>query len=169
MSDVLIRPARPEEFSAIGALSVAAYRDTGQANDHYVPILADVASRATAGTVLAAVDSVDGTVLGSVLFVLPGSRFAELSREGEAEFRTLAVAPEAQGRGVGEALARACLERAAELGCRAVVICARDIAKSAQRLYARIGFLRTPERDWSPVPGVHLLALRLDLAQPAVN
>jgi ribosomal protein S18 acetylase RimI-like enzyme len=102
-------------------------------------------------------------VVGSVTFVLPGTAYAELSAPGEAEFRMLAVDPAAQGRGVGEALARACVARAVELGCRAVVICTRSFSAPAHRLYARLGFVRTPERDWSPVAGVELLALRLEL------
>jgi ribosomal protein S18 acetylase RimI-like enzyme len=160
---VAVRPARPEEYPAIGALSVAAYGNDGQLNEHYAPILADVAARAEHGTVLAAVDQETGDLLGAVTFVLPGTPYAELSTDGEAEFRTLAVAPGAQGRGVGEALVRACLDRAAGLGCRAVVICTRDIAAAARRLYARLGFQRIPDRDWSPIPDVYLLALRLEL------
>ena len=31
----------------------------------------------------------------------------------------------------------------------------------AHRVYGRLGFLRAPEDDWSPVPGVDLLAFRL--------
>jgi ribosomal protein S18 acetylase RimI-like enzyme len=89
-----------------------------------------------------------------------------LSGPGEAEFRMLAVDPSAQRRGVGEALARACIERAASIGCSAVVICARDFSAAAHRLYARLGFVRVPELDWSPVAGVNLLALRLILRPP---
>ncbi len=65
-----------------------------------------------------------------------------------------------------ELLARACIARAEEQGCQAVVICVRDIGAAARRLYDRIGFARIPERDWSPYPGVLLLALRLDLSDP---
>jgi ribosomal protein S18 acetylase RimI-like enzyme len=125
-----------------------------------------VAARAVHGEVFVAVDG--DRVLGSVTFVLPGTRYSELSRPGEAEFRMLAVDPAAQGRRVGEALVRACLARAVELGCVAVVICARDFSAPAHRLYDRLGFVRTPELDWSPVAGVDLLALRLDLATRAV-
>jgi hypothetical protein len=34
---------------------------------------------------------------------------------------------------------------------------------AAHRLYQRLGFLRLPERDWSPVPGVVLLVYVRDL------
>jgi hypothetical protein len=39
----------------------------------------------------------------------------------------------------------------------------------AQRLYARLGFRRTPELDWKPVPSVELLAYRLDLTPPTAG
>ncbi|GIH12763.1 GNAT family N-acetyltransferase [Rugosimonospora africana] len=166
---ILVRVADPEEYPQIGALSVDAYRADGQLPEHYAPFLSDVAARAEHGTILAAVDEETGAVLGAATFVLPGSPLAEVSRDGEAEFRTLAVAPGAQGRGIGAALVRACLDRAAGLGCHAVVICTRDVATAAQRLYDKLGFQRAPELDWSPIAGVNLLALRHELAVSATS
>ncbi|MFI9643661.1 GNAT family N-acetyltransferase [Micromonospora sp. NPDC051925] len=163
---LLVRRAVPAEFAAVARLTVAAYEADGQlkGENGYGEVLADVASRAENGEILVAVDAVTGAVLGSVTFVLPGSPYAELSGPGEAEFRMLAVDPAAQGRGAGAALVRACLSRAAEQGCAAVVICVRSgLADAAHRLYAGLGFVRTPERDWSPLPGVDLLGLRRDL------
>lgn len=147
---------------------MAAYEADGQLKgEHgYGDVLADVSTRAASGEVLVAVDEVTDAVLGSVTFVLPGTPFAELAGPGEAEFRMLAVDPGAQGRGVGAALAGACVDRAAALGCTAVVICVRaGMADSAHRLYARLGFVRSPEKDWSPLAGVDLLGLRLDLTR----
>ncbi|MCF0096235.1 GNAT family N-acetyltransferase [Micromonospora sp. MH99] len=166
MSGLLVRLADTADFPAVARLTVAAYEADGQLKgEHgYGAVLADVSTRAGSGEVLVAVDEATGAVLGSVTFVLPGSPFAELSGPGEAEFRMLAVDPGAQGRGVGAALAQACVDRAAELGCRAVVICVRaGMAVSAHRLYERLGFVRMPEMDWSPVEGVALLGLRLEL------
>ncbi|MEH1123556.1 GNAT family N-acetyltransferase [Micromonospora sp. CPCC 206061] len=163
-----VRLAGPGDFEAVARVSVAAYEADGQLKgEHgYADVLADVESRSGAGEILVAVDD-GGEVLGAVLFVLPGSAYAELSGPGEAEFRMLAVDPAGQGRGVGEALVRACVARAREMGCHAMVICVRSgFAASAHRLYARLGFVRTPEHDWSPVSGVDLLALRLDLGDP---
>ncbi|WBB79382.1 GNAT family N-acetyltransferase [Micromonospora sp. WMMD882] len=168
---VLVRSARPGDFPAVAELTVGAYEADGQlaGESGYAPVLADVTTRAGHAEVLVAVDETTGEVLGSVTFTLPGGRYAEVSRPGEAEFRMLAVAPTAQGRGVGGSLVRACLDRAAGYGCTAVVICVRDgLAAAAHRLYARFGFAREPERDWSPLPGVDLLALRLELA-PTVD
>jgi ribosomal protein S18 acetylase RimI-like enzyme len=166
---LIVRPALTSEYDEIGRLTVAAYRADGQlgGGHGYERVLADVASRADSGEVLAAVDEATGAVLGSVQFVLPGSRYAELSQPGEAEFRMLAVDPAAQGRGVGEALVRACLGLAAEQICWAVVISCRDFSVPALRLYARLGFVRVPALDWAPVPGVNLLGLRLELPAPA--
>jgi ribosomal protein S18 acetylase RimI-like enzyme len=165
MSTVIVRAASSADFDAIGRLTVAAYAADGQlAGEYgYAEVLADASARAGAGELLVAVDEATDAVIGAVLFVLPGSRYAELSGPGEAEFRMLAVDPAAQGRGAGEALARACIARAAALGSSAVVICTRSFSYPAQRLYARLGFVRTPERDWSPAPGIDLLALRLEL------
>jgi ribosomal protein S18 acetylase RimI-like enzyme len=162
---IAVRPAQPADFADIARLTVAAYAADGQLDgEHgYERVLADVASRAQDAEVLVAVDPDTGEVLGAVTFVLPGSRYAELSRTSEAEFRMLAVDPAAQRRGVGRALVQACLDRAGTRGCTAVVISARDLAAAAHQLYAGFGFERVPENDWSPLPGVRLLALRLAL------
>ncbi|MFF5055595.1 GNAT family N-acetyltransferase [Micromonospora sp. NPDC000663] len=166
MTGLLIRRAEPVDFPAVARLTVAAYEADGQlkGENGYGVVLADVSTRAASGEVLVAVDEATGAVLGSVTFVLPGTPFAELSGPGEAEFRMLAVDPAAQGRGVGVALVRACVDRATGLGCAAVVICVRaGMAVSAHRIYERLGFVRSPEKDWSPVEGVDLLGLRLEL------
>jgi predicted N-acetyltransferase YhbS len=168
MSGLLIRPALPSDYDSISRLTVAAYEADGQlvTESGYASALADVAARAGAAAtdVLVAADEASGQVLGAVTFVRSGSPYAELSGPGEAEFRMLAVDPAAQRRGAGEALVRACVDQATRLGCTALVICTRDFSLPAHRLYARLGFVRTPERDWSPLPGVDLIALRLDLA-----
>jgi ribosomal protein S18 acetylase RimI-like enzyme len=164
MSGFAVRRATVEEHAAVGRLTVDAYEADGQlGGEHgYEAVLADVAARAADGEVLVAVDPA-GEVVGAVTFVLAGSPYAELSRPGEAEFRMLAVAPAAQGRGVGEALVRACVERAVSLGRTALVLAARDFSARAHRLYQRLGFVRTPELDFSPAPGVDLVAMRLEL------
>ncbi len=163
---VLVRPVAPADHAAVARLTVAAYEADGQLKgEHgYAAVLADVPARVEHGEVLVAVDTGADAVLGSVLFVLPGTRFAELSGAGEAEFRMLAVDPAAQGRGVGAALVEACVARATELGCSALVICVRDgLAAPAQRLYLRRGFIWAPELDWSPVADVLLRGMRLSL------
>nr|MBA3523485.1 GNAT family N-acetyltransferase [Geodermatophilaceae bacterium] len=85
----------------------------------------------------------------------------------EAAFRMLAVAAPWRGHGAGELLVRACIERARALGCARMVISTEAGMQAAGRMYARLGFVRVPGRDWSPQPGVALLCLVLELAQAA--
>jgi ribosomal protein S18 acetylase RimI-like enzyme len=163
---MIVREAGPADFDAVARVTVEAYHADGQLDGEtgYEMVLADVASRAEAGTLLVATDET-GRILGGVTLVVAGSPFAQLAAGDEAEFRMLAVDPAAQGQGVGEALVRECLRRAADHGCAAVIICTRSFAAPAQRLYQRLGFSRVPDRDWSPMPGVDLLALRFELSQ----
>jgi hypothetical protein len=44
-----------------------------------------------------------------------------------------------------------------------VVLSTERRMTAAHRLYARLGFRRLPERDWSPTPGVDLLVYALDV------
>ncbi|MPY61678.1 GNAT family N-acetyltransferase [Streptomyces spongiae] len=153
--DITIRQAKPDEFEVVGEITVRAYLDDGVLDygesDPYLPELRDVAKRAAAAEVLVAVE--DGRVLGGVTFVPTGGPMADIARPGEAEIRTLAVAGEARGRGVGEALARACVERArATPGCVRIVLSSQRSMHAAHRIYERLGFTRTPGRDWNPIP-----------------
>ena len=162
---VRVRPVTESEYPAAGEVCVAAYREDGQLAGDYGSTLADVATRVRHGDVLVALDESD-RIIGCVTFVMAGERYAELSAPGEAEFRMLAVDPGAQGQGVGAALVRACIELAESRGLSGLVICVRDWNATAQRLYHRFGFRRVPEKDWSPLPDVELLAMRLDLPVP---
>ncbi|RII16067.1 putative acetyltransferase [Streptomyces sp. YIM 130001] len=162
--DITIRRANQAEFEALGEITAGAYLhdELIDGEDPYLTSLRAVADRAADGEVLVAVDTA-GTLLGSVTFAAYGTRHAEISRPGEAEFRALAVAHTARGRGAGEALVRACVERAKASGCHAIVLSTQPTMRSAHRIYERLGFVRTPERDWTPVPGIDLIAYRLAL------
>jgi ribosomal protein S18 acetylase RimI-like enzyme len=159
MADLIIRPAEESDLPAIGALTVEAYRVDGflEGTEDYADHLSDAPSRYRDAELLVAVDDA-GTVLGSVTVVLPGTPFAEISRPGELEFRMLAVSQSARGRGVGEALVRAVMDRARAAGAGQVVLSSSDRMRAAHRLYERLGFTRLPERDWTPLPGVRLVA-----------
>lgn len=164
-----VRPATIADYPVAGEICVNAYRDDGQldgGSHDYAAVLRDVARRANHAEIMVAEHGDTGDLVGCVTFALADTEYAELSRPGEGEFRMLAVDPAAQGRGVGKALAQACVQRATELGLRALVICSRDYNKRAISMYEKIGFHRVPELDWSPYPGVDLLALRLDLPTP---
>jgi ribosomal protein S18 acetylase RimI-like enzyme len=160
---VKVRPARAEELDAVGKLTVAAYVADGMdLGDSYIKVLADAARRARDADLLVAVDA-DDRLLGTVTVCEPGTPWAEVSRPGELEFRMLAVTPAARGRGIGEGLTRAVVDRARERGVHQVVLCSSDYMDVAHRLYRRLGFTRLPCRDWQPVPGLQLLAFALEL------
>lgn len=161
---MIIRRAEAVELPAVGELTLAAYVADGHlsADDDYANELRAAAARATGAHLAVAVDE-SGDLLGTVTFALAGSVWAEISRPGEAEFRMLAVAAHARGRGVGAALARWCVDRARAHGCSAVAISSMQGMHAAHRIYERLGFVRAPERDWWPSPRVQLIAYCLHL------
>jgi ribosomal protein S18 acetylase RimI-like enzyme len=158
-----IRHATPEEYAAIADLCVAAYAPFMVGDNHYVGTLRDVARRAAAAELLVAAD---GGVLGTVTFVPDGGPLGEIAGPHEAEFRMLAVDPAAQGRGVGTALLERVLADSRARGHEAVVCSSLPQMRAAHRIYERLGFQRAPDRDWSPVSGVHLIAFTVTLEAP---
>ncbi|MER5554980.1 GNAT family N-acetyltransferase [Streptomyces sp. NPDC002793] len=165
--DVSIGPVRPAQFEELGEITAQAYLGDGLldfgAEDPYLEQLRAVERRAAEAEVLVAEDA-GGRLLGGVTYVAPGSPWADIAGEDEAEFRMLAVSPEARGRGAGEALVRACIDRArAAGGLHGVVLSTQRSMLGAHRIYRRLGFVRTPERDWCPLPDLPLLTFRLEL------
>ncbi|MFJ9249964.1 GNAT family N-acetyltransferase [Streptomyces sp. NPDC101776] len=160
--DILIRRADPTEYEPLGEITAQAYLQDGLLDygdeDPYLPVLKDVAKRAAAAEVLVAMDG--DHLLGGVTFVNGPGPVADIARPGESEIRALAVARTARGRGAGEALVRACVTRArATEGCTTIVLSTQSSMHAAHRIYERLGFVRTPERDWNPVPHLDDLTL----------
>jgi len=157
-----IRRAVSDELAAVGELTVAAYAgfSTG-AEDFYVAHLRDAAARDREAELWVAED--DGALVGTLTIAPEGSPWRELGGPGEGEFRMLAVAPEARGRGVGDALVRHALDRFRAAGLRRVVLCSLAEMAAAHRIYRRLGFVRAPELDWSPEDGVDLIAFAKEL------
>lgn len=187
-----VDPGDTAELKAVGELTIATYVDSGlvDRDSDYVEELRDTAGRAKTAELLAAIDEraaggsgvdadplaakghsprhvVDGTderLLGTVTYCAGGTDMAEIAGPGEATFRMLAVDETARGRGIGEALVRACVERAREAGAVTVRLSTKVEMRAAHRLYERLGFMRTPQFDWSPAPDVPLLTYALDLS-----
>ncbi|WP_406202955.1 GNAT family N-acetyltransferase [Kitasatospora sp. NBC_01560] len=157
--DIVIRPALEADLEAAGRITVEAFVGDGHTSptSDYVGLLRDTARRAREAELLVAVDATDGRVLGCVTFAVGGTEWADIASPQEGEIRMLATATAARGRGVGEALVRATVARSRELGLAGMAFSTRPEMKAAHRIYDRVGFHRTPGRDWSPVPGVDLL------------
>ncbi len=156
-----IRLAQPPEFTAVGELTAAVYLTEGLAGPDYAMLLRDVATRAEQATVLVALR--DGRLVGAVTVATAGGDFAENNEPGTAVVRMLVTDPAARGTGVGTALTEACLQAARDADCSVVRLSTQVFLVAAQRIYERLGFTRTPERDWDPVPGVHLITYVLVL------
>ena len=155
---ISVRVARPADVPDAGDVVAHAYQADLSVSDSYLAQLRDAESRAAQALLLVAVDG--DTVVGSITYARAGTPLAQRARPDEAELRMLGVAPAARGRGIAEALVRACLEQARADGASGVVLSTQTQMAAAQRLYERLGFQRRPERDWVPEPGVYLLAYR---------
>jgi ribosomal protein S18 acetylase RimI-like enzyme len=162
VTDLTIRPARPDELDAVGELTVRAYLADGPISEKYTAILADARSRSRAAELLVAVDAED-RIVGTITIALPGGEFADIARDGELEFRMLAVDPDARRRGLGEALVRMVIDRARSLGLPRVVLSSQQNMTGAHRIYERFGFRRHPDRDWMVPPNLTLIVYALDL------
>ncbi|HEY6481270.1 MAG TPA: GNAT family N-acetyltransferase [Streptosporangiaceae bacterium] len=184
----MIREARPGELAAVGDLRVAAYEAGGFLNPGYAPQLRALGTQGD-GTVLVAIAADDppagaatatgpagavtgasadggdgaGKIAGTIMLVTWPRAGELVGGPDEAEIRALAVAPGVQQGGVGTGLLRTALNWAELAGARRVVLSTLPAMRAAHRLYERNGFRRLPDRDWSPVPGVQLLAYVLEL------
>ena len=157
---MIVRTAEPAELTEVGELRVAAYH-AGHLLDAF-PAYADrLRALGEDGVVLVAVDG--DQLLGTIML----ERWHEASDMAtgpeEAEVRALAVAPAAQGRGVGRALVQAVVALGVEWRLERMVLYSQPAMVSAHRLYEKAGFVRTPDRDGEPVPGLTLLAYAKDL------
>ena len=153
MSDVLIRLATPGEYEAIGELNEAAYSHDYDISDQYRQSLRDVTTRAAEHQVWVAVDRTTGQLLGTAVTPRPGGHVSELGRDGELDFRLLAVAPSARRRGIGRTLVEHIITLAAERGAVRVVMNSGPDMIGAHQLYYSMGFTRLTERETRTVEG----------------
>jgi ribosomal protein S18 acetylase RimI-like enzyme len=153
--------AVPSDYDAIGELTARVYLDEGFTLANAEARLRNAAARDRAGWLLVAED--EGRIVGAVSLVPVGSELSQIAVEGEMEMRLLAVSRERRGRGVGEALVRAAVELA---GGHRVVLSTLPAMEAAQRLYERLGFVRSPGRDWVDIHGRTMLTYCLEPGTP---
>lgn len=154
---LVFRQAVPADFSEVRRITRNAYLRAGYfAADHpYMSVLDDVEHRAEHAQVWVA--EAAGKVVAAVMLTFAGEPYSEIARDGELEFRMLAVDPEIQGSGVGRAVVREIVEHAQGLpGIEAISITSATFMERAHALYESLGFRRAPERDWY-VPGEDVL------------
>ena len=156
-----VRDARDDELEAVRALTRRAYAE-------YATVMTPAAWAGLDGAVRAAlagdapveriVAELDGRIVGSVHLYPPAvdAYGALAARATVPELRLLAVAPEARGAGVAEALVAECVRRARASGATALGLHTSESMRAALRLYERLGFERAPEHDFHP-PGAELV------------
>lgn len=151
-----IRTARAHEFDTINSLTRLAY-------EQYATIMAPIAWEGLRSAIDAALASSDarieriialreGQIVGSVMLFSPGLNLHKDANAGAEwpELRMLAVHPDERGRGLGQRLVEACIERVRANGGEWLGLHSSASLKAAIRLYERLGFERDPERDFQP-------------------
>ena len=139
-------PRSDHEWDQCIRLLKRVYVGDGYSNAERAEVFMQRGAFEAGGEMLLARDTT-GKVVGAVLYLNPNGPLGQVAKEGEAEFRVLAVAPEARGQGIGEALVNACVQRARAVGAPAVALWSQPTMPAAHRLYERLGFDRVPERD----------------------
>ena len=155
--NVAFRRATPSDFPDVRRITRDAYLKAGHfAADHpYMGVLEDVEHRDEHAQVWLA--ETGGSAVAAVTLTFAGQPYSEIAREGEMEFRMLAVDPSCQGAGLGRTVVRAIVKHARQLpGIGAISITSAPFMERAHALYRSLGFRRAPDRDWY-VPGEDVL------------
>ncbi|KQQ20024.1 hypothetical protein ASF48_14130 [Rathayibacter sp. Leaf299] len=146
---ILVRRVREDEHAEVSRLRLAAYAHDYALGEEYAADVADVARHDREGEVWVAEDP-DGRILATVTTAAPGANLYSLGRPGELDWRLLAVAPEARGRGLGRLLTEFVVMLASERGLERVVMNSGTDMVAAHALYESMGFVRLAERENPP-------------------
>jgi GNAT superfamily N-acetyltransferase len=159
---LVVRPLGPaDDHAAVGRLVQDGYFGLPDYphDEHYDLEIARVAERGDGSVVVVA--ELEGRIVGCLTYAahhdLPD---AEHDDPDAATFRYFAVAPAAQGQGIGEAMVRWVFDRARADGKQRIHIHTLVPMVGAQRLYERLGFVRHPDddADWDGVTGLAYVA-----------
>ena len=160
-TEVHIRDARPEDRDAILDVTLAAYQEYAARMPGFWDGPSATRARPSSSSPSTAARS------WATVLLYPPRRMRLSQRESLEmpwpEVRLLAVAPSARGRGVGAALMRECERRVRLAHGATLSLHTTDLMQTAMRMYERMGFVRAPELDFHPAPGVTVKGYRLDL------
>ncbi|SFN54261.1 GNAT family N-acetyltransferase [Dokdonella immobilis] len=157
-SEPQIRELHPDEFAALGQLMVEVYASlpgfpSPQEQPRYYETLANIGrfSEKPGVQVLVALGAGNELMGGVVYFsdmAQYGSGGTATSEVNAAGIRLLGVSPQYRGRGVGKALALACIARARESGRGQVILHTTEAMQVAWKLYEGLGFVRSTDLDF---------------------
>jgi predicted N-acetyltransferase YhbS len=169
MPDLLIRAAHDSDRAVIQDVTLTAYQE-------YAPLMPDhwedyreniLATLADVKPAVQIVAEQDGAVVGTVLLYPAGTVFTNPAGDSATlkwpEVRLLAVAPAARRQGIGAALIRECTRRARRSGAESITLHTTDMMQVAMSMYERMGFVRAPELDFHPAPGMTIKGYRFEL------
>ncbi len=169
-NDLQVREARADEYSHIAQLTRAAYAE-------YAGIMAPMAWAGLAravDTALATTEPVSrivavrgGQLAGSVMLYTAGADAygGQIPQANVPEIRMLAVASQARGQGIGQALVDECVRRARNAGATQLGLHTSASMRAAIALYERMGFVRAPAFDFQPEGAELITGYRLDLTR----
>lgn len=159
---VTIRKARDDELDIVASLTVDAYAEYAAAMSPdawsmFAHDIANVRGRTGDGELLVA--ERDSRLVGAVTLF----RNWRGAQQDAAGIRMLAVPPAERGEGIGRALMEHCAATARADGKRRVVLTVTQEMETARDLTEKMGFVRAPELDHEPAPGVRLQGFALEL------
>lgn len=150
-----IRDAGVADRSAVRAVTMRAYGEyaTTMQPSAWAALLGAVESALiAAGRAHRIVVEREGAIVGSVMLFPPAADAysGATARGAHPELRLLAVDPLARGHGVARLLVEECVHRARADGAEAIGLHTSASMRGAIRLYAGMGFVRDPARDFQP-------------------
>ena len=150
MSTITIRPAHSGDHARLRALLIASYVEYHDAVPAhvfaaYLADLVDLDRRADFGELLVAEH--DGAIVGTATFYADATDDGLSWPASTASVRAVAVHPSARGKGVGQALLEACIERAERQGRRQLCLHTAPFMAAAVRMYEAAGFVRVSAHD----------------------
>lgn len=171
-TNLTIRDARPEEFTAIGRLLVEVYSGlagfpTPAEQPQYYELLANIGrfTEKPQARLLVAVAS-QGELVGGIVYFGDMAHYASggsaTSLKNASGIRLLGVRTRYRNLGAGSALTQACIELARGAGHAEVILHTTKAMQVAWRLYESLGFVRSEDLDFSQ-QGLTVFGFRLRL------
>jgi len=153
-AELEIRPVRPDEYAAAGAVTMDAYREFAPQRSpewaEYLVRIGDIAGRA--GHTLVLIALLDGSIAGTATLEL--DHRVEADRDpparDEAHLRMLGVDPGLRRRGIARRLVDACIDEARQHGRMRFTLETTERMVAAQALYRAMGFRWLGSREVAP-------------------
>ncbi len=163
---LIIRDAGIEELDKVSGLLKHSYLEykpqfPDDAWEMYLASITDIRSRFDKSQLIVA--EVGRQLAGTVTLYLRAKDSDEIWPDGWAVIRLLGVDPRYRRMGIAKALMEECLDRCRKLSIATVGLHTTQIMNIALRMYENMGFVRVPEFDFHPRPGVTVMAYRLNL------